>query len=174
VFGGDFTSRLNMNLREDKHWAYGAGSGASSTQGQRLWRASAAVQSDKTIEAIGEIRREVAEYASGKTPATAEEVARLQAITIRGLPGSYETGRAVLSTIGGINRYNRPDDYVMQRMAKIQAMTPAAVQATASRVFVPDTMTWVIVGDLAKIEAGVRALNLGPVQVLDADGKVLR
>jgi predicted Zn-dependent peptidase len=174
VFGGDFTSRLNMNLREDKHWAYGAGSSASNALGQRLWRASAAVQSDKTIESIGEIRREISDYAAGKRAADAEEVSRLQAISIRGLPGSYETGRAVLGTIGSINRYGRPDDYVMQRMAKIEAMTPAGVQATASRVFDPNAMTWIVVGDLAKIEAGVRALNLGPVQVVDADGKVLR
>jgi predicted Zn-dependent peptidase len=174
VFGGDFTSRLNMHLREDKHWAYGAGSSASNALGQRLWRASAAVQSDKTIESIGEIRREISDYAAGKRAADAEEVSRLQAISIRGLPGSYETGRAVLGTIGSINRYGRPDDYVMQRMAKIEAMTPAGVQATASRVFDPNAMTWIVVGDLAKIEAGVRALNLGPVQVVDADGKVLR
>src|SRR3990167_3512388 len=66
VFGGDFTSRLNINLREDKHWSYGARSGATSTLGQRLWTAAAPVQSDKTIEAIKEVQREIDEYANAK------------------------------------------------------------------------------------------------------------
>ena len=173
VFGGDFTSRLNMNLREDKHWSYGARSGASNTLGQRLWTASAPVQSDKTIEAIKEVQREIADYASAKRPVTAEEVARIQAITVRSLPGSFETARAVLATVAGINRYSRPDDYVQMRKNKIEAMTPKTVQVAAGS-FVPASMTWVIVGDLDKIEAGVRALNIGTVQVLDADGKVIR
>ena len=174
VIGGDFTSRLNMNLREDKHWSYGARSSAGNSLGQRLWTASAPVQSDKTIEAIKEVRREIADYTGGQRAVTAEEVARLQAINNRSLPGSYETARAVLSTIGSINRYGRPDDYVQQRRLRIEAMTPASVQAEAAKLFDPSAMTWIIVGDLAKIEAGVRSLDLGPVQVLDADGKVLR
>ena len=173
VFGGDFTSRLNMNLREDKHWSYGARSGATSTLGQRLWTASAPVQSDKTLDAIKEVQREIDEYANAKRPANAEEVKRIQAITVRSLPGSFETARAVLATIAGINRYSRPDDYVQMRKSKIEAMTPETVQA-AAKAFVPQSMTWVIVGDLEKIEAGIRALNIGTVQVVDADGKLVR
>ena len=173
VFGGDFTARLNMNLREDKHWSYGARSGATSSLGQRLWTAAAPVQSDKTIEAIKETQREIADYTSGKSPATAEELARMQAISVRSLPGAYETARSVLATIAGINRYGRPDDYVMQRKAKIEAMTPATVQA-AVKAFDPKAMTWIIVGDRAKIEAGIRALDIGTVQVIDADGKPVK
>ena len=173
VLGGELTSRLEMNLREDKHWAYYARSGANSALGQRLWSARTPVQSDKTIEAVKEVQREIADYASGKVSATPEEVTRLQAINVRTLPGSFETARAVLGTIGGINRYGRPDDYVMQRKARIEAMTPASVQAAATTIQ-PQAMTWVIVGDLSKIEAGIRALDIGPVQVIDADGKVVR
>ena len=172
VFGGDFTSRLNMNLREDKHWSYGARSGANSALGQRLWTASAPVQSDKTIEAVKEVQRELNEFASGKRPASAEEVTRIQAINVRTLPGSFETASSVLGTIGGINRYGRPDDYVVQRKARIEAMTPASVQAAVAAIH-PESMTWVIVGDLSKIEPGIRALNIGPVQVIDADGHPL-
>ncbi len=174
VLGGDFTSRLNMNLREDKHWSYGAGSGADSSLGQRLWTASAPVQSDKTVESLRELRRELGDFTDGKRPVTAEEVARLQAINVRSLPGSYETGRAVLATLESDARYGRPDDYVQQRSARIEAMTPATVQAEAARLLDPAALTWIVVGDLSKIEAGIRALDLGPVQVLDADGKVLR
>jgi len=174
VIGGDFTSRLNMNLREDKHWSYGARSSAGNSLGQRLWTASAPVQSDKTIDAIKEMQREIGDYASGKRPVTDEEVTRLKAINIRSLPGSYETARSVLGTIGNIARYGRPDDFVSWRKARIEQMTPAGVQQVASATFKPQSMTWIVVGDRAKIEAGIRALNIGELTVLDADGKVVK
>ena len=174
VFGGDFTSRLNMNLREDKHWSYGARSGMTNSLGQRLWTASAPVQSDKTIESLKEMQRELGDYVTGKRAIDEAEVARLQAINIRSLPGSYETARNVLTTIGSINRYGRPDDFVTWRKGKIEKMTPAGVQEVATRAFKPEALTWIVVGDLSKIEAGIRALNIGEVKVLDADGKVLR
>jgi predicted Zn-dependent peptidase len=174
IFGGDFTSRLNMNLREDKHWSYGARSSMGNAIGQRLWTASAPVQSDKTIESIKEMQKEIADYASGKRAITDEEVARLQAINIRSLPGSYETARNVLSTLGTINRYGRPDDFVVWRKGQIEKMTPAGVQQVATSALHPESMTWIVVGDRAKIEAGIRALNIGEVTVVDADGKVVK
>jgi len=174
VLGGDFTSRLNMNLREDKHWSYGARSAPNNALGQRLWTASAPVQIDKTIESIKEMQKEIGDFAAGRRAVDAEEVTRLKAINIRTLPGSYETARNVLATIGTINRYGRPDDFVTWRKAKIEKMTPAGVQQVATATFKPESLTWIIVGDRAKIEAGVRALNLGEVTVLDADGKVVK
>src|SRR4249919_106722 len=174
VFGGDFTSRLNMNLRENKHWSYGARSGAGNSLGQRLWTASAPVQIDKTIESIKEMQKEIGDFAAGRRAVNDEEVKRLQAISILSLPGSYETARNVLSTIGTINRFGRPDDFVTWRKGKIEKMTPAGVQQVATANFKPESLTWIIVGDRAKIEAGVRALNLGEVTVLDADGKVVK
>ena len=170
VLGGEFSSRLNMNLREDKGWAYGSYSFVQGAQGQRPWLAFAAVQIDKTDESIAEMKREITEYATGKVPATPAEVAKIQAAEIRSLPGSYETANAVLGAIAGIVRYERPDDYVVQRRGKIEALTPAVVQSAAKAID-PNALTWVIVGDLSKIEASVRALDLGEVQVVDADGK---
>ena len=170
VLGGQFSSRLNMNLREDKHWAYGSYSFASNAIGQRPWLAYAPVQIDKTAESVAELKREITDYVSGKTPPTANEVSKVKANEIRSLPGAYETGSAVMGTITGIVRYDRPDDYVFQRKAEIDALTPAVV-AKAAATIDPAALTWVVVGDLAQIEAPVRALNLGPVQVLDEDGK---
>ncbi|MGQ4660536.1 insulinase family protein [Lysobacter sp. F6437] len=169
VLGGQFSARLNMNLREDKHWAYGAYSFSPNALGQRPWLAFAPVQIDKTAEAMVEMKREVGEYASGKAPPTAEEVAKVRSNEIRSLPGAYETGRAVMGTIAGIVRYDRPDDYVFQHKAEIEGLTPAQV-AKAAGTIEPDALTWVVVGDLDKIGAPVRALELGTVQVLDADG----
>ncbi|WP_246606834.1 M16 family metallopeptidase [Novilysobacter antarcticus] len=170
VLGGQFSSRLNMNLREDKHWAYGAYSFASNAIGQRPWLAYSPVQIDKTAESVAEMKREINDFASGKAPATAEEVAKVKANEIRSLPGAYETGSAVMATITGIVRYDRPDDYVFRNKAEIDAMTPDVVAKAASTID-PAALTWVVVGDLGQIEAPVRALELGPVQVLDEDGK---
>ncbi len=170
VLGGDFTARLNMNLREDKHWSYGAGSGAGSALGPRQWMARAPVQIDKTGESVAEMRREITDFANGTRPATAAEVASMEKIETLSLPGDYETARAVLGTIASNNLYGRPDDYVFQRKAAIEAMTPAQVNA-AAHLFNPSGLTWLIVGDLKQTEAPVRALNIGQVTVLDADGK---
>jgi predicted Zn-dependent peptidase len=159
-----------MNLREGKHWSYGVRSSAAGAFGQRPWMVAAPVQIDRTADAIREIRREIGDYASGKVPPTQAEVARMQAIQIRGLPGSFETAAAVLGTIGGIVRYDRPDDYVFRRKAEIEGLTPEQVKVAAATID-PDALTWVVVGDLKQIEAPVRALNLGEVHVVDADGK---
>ncbi|HLS83076.1 MAG TPA: pitrilysin family protein [Arenimonas sp.] len=170
VLGGEFSSRLNMNLREDKHWAYGSYSFVQAAKGQRPWLAFAPVQIDKTAESLAELQREISQYASGEAPARAEEVAKVQAAEIRGLPGSFETANSVLSVISGIVRYQRPDDYVLQRKAKVESLTPEQVQAAAGTLR-PEALTWVVVGDLSQIEEPVRALGLGEVQVIDADGK---
>jgi zinc protease len=173
VLGGEFSSRLNMNLRETKHWAYGSYSYASGALGQRIWAASASVQIDKTVESIKELDREIREFASGKAPAKPEEVTKIQSTEVRGLPGSYETAQAVLGTISGIVLYDRPDDYPARRAARISGMKPADVHA-AAKAIKPDATTWVIVGDLSKIEKPIRGLKLGVTRVIDADGKILR
>jgi predicted Zn-dependent peptidase len=173
VLGGDFTSRLNMNLREDKHWAYGSNSGASGALGQRQWRASAAVQIDKTAESMQEIHREISDFASGKVPPTQDELARMQAIQTRSLPGAYQTASAVLGAIGSFVRYDRPDDYLFQRKAEVEALTPQDVREAAATLN-PNALTWVVVGDLKQIEAPVRALNFGQVTVIDVDGNPVK
>ncbi len=173
VLGGTFTSRINMNLREDKHWSYGARSSLTETRGQRPWLLSAPVQTDKTVESIQEIRRELAEFLSTR-PITAEEVDKIRSRDVRALSGQYETNAAVGSAIGDIVRFDRPDDYVRSLQALLEAQTDAGVRQAASQAFRPDSLTWVIVGDLSKIEAPIRELGLGNVQVLDADGNVLR
>ncbi|MGH3710938.1 MAG: M16 family metallopeptidase [Pseudonocardiaceae bacterium] len=173
VLGGDFTSRLNMNLREDKHWAYGSSSGASGALGQRQWRASAAVQIDKAAESMQEIRREISDFASGKVPPTQDELARMQAIQTRSLPGAYQTASAVLGAIGSFVRYDRPDDYLFQRKAEVEALTPDDVREAAATLD-PDALTWVVVGDLKQIEVPIRALNFGQVTVIDVDGNPVK
>ena len=173
IFGGTFTSRLNMNLREDKRWAYGARSSVQDALGQRPLLIQAPVQTDKTAESVAEALKEVRGVAGDKPPTTAE-IDKIKAQRVRALPGSYETTASVLGVLATNNLYGRPDNYVQSLKQNIEAQTDAQVDAAAKQLFVADALTWVIVGDLTKIEAPVRALNIGEVKVLDADGKVLR
>ncbi|MFT3755500.1 MAG: pitrilysin family protein [Pseudoxanthomonas sp.] len=170
VLGGSFTSRLNMNLREDKHWSYGARTQLLGALGQRPFLSVAPVQIDKTAESVAEMRREIDEYVSGKNPASQAEIDKVVANELRSQPGAYETAAAVMGTIGGIVRYGRPDNWVQVRNEQVEAFTPAQA-AEAAKTLDAGALTWVVVGDLSKIEAPVRALNLGEVTVLDADGK---
>ncbi|PWK92331.1 M16 family metallopeptidase [Fulvimonas soli] len=169
AFGGTFTSRLNMNLREDKHWAYGAFSFLRDAQGQRPFLLYAPVQTDKTAPSAAEILKE-SRAVVGDRPLTAEEIAKIKVGDVRSMPGRYQTTSAVMGALQDIALYDRPDDYVQTLKARIDAQKDADVEAAAKELIHPDRFTWVIVGDLRQIEAPVRALKLGEVQVLDADG----
>ncbi|GAA0250028.1 M16 family metallopeptidase [Rhodanobacter caeni] len=170
AFGGSFTSRLNMNLREDKHWAYGAFSVLQNALGQRPFLLYAPVQTDKTAPSIAELLKE-ARAVIGSQPLTDREIDKIKVGDVRSMPGGYQTTSAVMGALQGIVLYDRPDDYVRTLKSRIEAQTDASVQAAAREIIHPDQLTWVIVGDLEKIEAPIRALKLGPIQVLDTDGK---
>ncbi|MGA0587957.1 M16 family metallopeptidase [Dyella sp. KRB-257] len=170
AFGGTFTSRLNMNLREDKHWAYGAFSFLQNAQGQRPFLLYAPVQTDKTAESVAEMLKE-ARAVVGAKPLTAAEIGKIKDGEVRSMPGSYQTTSAVMGALQGIVLYHRPDDYVQTLKARTEAQTDAEVNAAAKEVIHPNRLTWVIVGDLSKIEPPLKKLDLGAMRVLDADGK---
>jgi zinc protease len=173
VFGGEFTARINMNLREDKHWAYGAYSFAIDTFGQSPLIAQASVQTDKTAESMQELLREFKEFSSTRGPSE-EEIAKIKGNDVRSLPGRYETSNSVLSALSDIVVNKRADNYVQTLKASIEAQSNADITAAAARHYRPEQLTWVVVGDLAKIEAGIRKLGFEQIQVLDANGKVVR
>ena len=162
AFGGTFTSRLNMNLREDKHWAYGAHSVLPSAVGQRAFVMYAPVQTDKTAPSAEEVLKE-ARAVIGDKPLTNAEIQKIKDNDIRKMPGQYETTSAVLGAVENIVTYGRPDDYVQALKARIEGQTDSAIEAAAKEVIHPGRLTWVIVGDLSKIEEPVRALDLGRV-----------
>jgi zinc protease len=171
VLGGQFISRVNMNLREDKHWSYGAGTLFWDARGPRPFLAYAPVQTDKTKESVQELLKELGGIA-GDRPVTAEELQAAQSNMTLSLPGQWETTGAVLGSIGEIVRFGFDDRYYDGFAAKVRAVSLLDV-AAAARVVQPDKLVWVIAGDRAKIEPGLRELGLGEVKAIDADGNVL-
>ena len=170
IFGGNFGARINMNLREDKHWSYGAQTLFWPARGQQPFIIFAPVQTDKTKESLVELDKEVHGIVGNKPP-TPEELAHVQANETLSLPGSRETINEVGSSIQELVEYGLPDDYYDKYAGRVRALTVADMRTAAERVIRPDHLVWVVVGDRAKIEAGVRELNLGELKFLNADGK---
>ena len=159
ILGGSFTARLNMNLREDKGWAYGARVIAQDAAAQRPMLYYAPVQTDKTVPALQEILREGREYITSN-PAKQSELDLYRAGILRGLPGQYETTGAVLNAMANNLVFERPINYVETYQQEVAALTVESIQQAAKTHINPEITTWVIVGDLAKIEAPIRDLGI--------------
>lgn len=172
VFGGTFSSRLNMILREDKHWSYGVGTSLVAARGQRILYSDSPVQTDKTADALRELAREYAALGSAH-PVTPRELQDAQANETLGLPGSFETVGQLSNAYATILQYGLPDDYYNTYTAKALALTPSELNALAGRVVLPRQPVWIVVGDMGRIEAPIRALNLGTVRRIDVEGKPL-
>lgn len=167
-YGGNFTSRINMNLREEKGWSYGVSSGIVTGRGPRMFRITAQVQTDKTTESIIELGKELTDVL-GSRPLTAQEVATSQNNIILGLSSRWQGSAAVAGALQEITTYGLPDTYYQTYPDKVKNITTAQALA-AGRTMVPNqNFIWVVVGDRAKVEAGLR--QLGPeVRIVDADG----
>ncbi len=165
VLGGNFGSRLNLNLREEKHWSYGAGSFLRDARGQRPFVVYAPVQTDKTKESILEIAKELQGILKDR-PVDANELAKAKSSLTLTLPGAWETMAAVDATIRSILTYGLDDRYFDTYPAKVRAVALGQLPAAAAQVVHADRLVWLIVGDRAKIEAGIKELNLGEVKVI--------
>ena len=169
-FGGIATSRLNRNLRLDKHWSYGTQGALQAARGQRPFIVVAPVQADKTKESIVEVVKELREVA-GERPIRGEEFASIMRTQILGLPGRWATLQALENAAIQMLNYRYPDDYFSTYARRVRALGEPELAAAATRFIRPSEVVWVVVGDLARIEKGVRELNLGEVTRLDADGR---
>ena len=169
ILGGQFTSRINMNLREDKHWSYGAGSVVIGARGQRPFLAYGIVQSDKTKESVLEVAKEFKEIVSTRPP-TADELDRNKSSLVLGLPGQWETNSAVAGSIAEMVMYGYPENYFETYAGKVKGLTLDQVAKAAKTVLRPDGVVWVVVGDGAKIAPALKEMGLGDVRLIDADG----
>jgi zinc protease len=173
VLGGAFTSRINMNLREDKHWAYGAGTVPLAAKGQGPFIAYAPVQTDKTKESLVELDKEMRGIL-GPKPITPEELAIAQKNQTLSLPGQWETIGAVGGSLSELVTFGLPDDYFATYPGKVRALTVDDLMKAAKKAVHPDQLVWVVVGDRTKIEAPIKQLGWGDVLFLDADGNVAK
>jgi zinc protease len=172
VLGGSFAARINMNLREDKHWSYGANSVVVDAQGQRPMIVVAPVQTDKTSESMAEVYSELSRI-RGENPPTAEEVARAKDKNTLTLAGRWETANAVAGSLAEMVRFQLPDNYWDEYPDMVRSLSDEQISAAAKAVLRPDNLVWVVVGDRARIAEKIEALGYGDVVLMDADGNIL-
>jgi zinc protease len=172
VLGASFNSRINMNLREDKGWAYGANTFIRNTQAQRPFIAYAPVQTDKTAESMQEIHKEL-KAIMGEVPASSDELGRSLDKRTLTLPGRWETAGAVAGDISSLVRYGLDESYWDTYVKNLNEVTLEQVNNSAQQLMAPDKMMWLVVGDLEKIEGKIREANLGAIVHVDQEGEVL-
>jgi predicted Zn-dependent peptidase len=160
VLGGQFVSRLNMNLREDKGYTYGVRTGFDLRRGMGPFVLQTSVGSEVTVPALHESLRELSEI-RGSRPVTADELALAQSSVTLGYPRGFETVQQVARSVAQLALHELPDSYFEEFVAKLQAVTLDEVAAAAQRYLDPERMTAVVVGDLEKIGDSIADLGLG-------------
>lgn len=171
TFGGAFTSRVNLNLREDKHYTYGANSFFSYRRVPQpsTFIMATAVSAPKTDSSLVQIAKEFADI-RGARPITSAELAFARGSATKGFPLEFETISSQASAIGGLISDGLPLDYYNGVVQHYRAVTLAEVQKSAVQHMDPSKMAIVIVGDRKVIESGIRAANVAPVVVIDDEG----
>jgi predicted Zn-dependent peptidase len=166
VLGGNFLSRLNMDLRESKGWSYGV-NGRESVQLHAVpYTISAPVQADRTGESLAALNEQVNAFLSTKG-VTQDELGLAIANSINGLPGEFETSGAVLQAMMNIDMLGRPDDYYQTLPAKYRAQSVATLDQAARAAIDPKGFVWIVVGDAAKVRPQLEKLGL-PIEVVEA------
>jgi predicted Zn-dependent peptidase len=170
AWGGAAGARLNMNLREDKGYAYGAFSNLNAMTKAGAWTANAGVQTDKTAESITEFDKELKGLVAGR-PIEAEEFTATQARQTRGYTQQFESLARVTQQMGNLWVLGLPMTELQKEFDATGALTLADIQAAVKKYVQPGKASLLLVGDRAKIEAKVKALNLGEIVLLDVEGK---
>ena len=173
ILGGDFTSRINMNLREDKHWAYGAGGFVMGANQERPFLVYAPVQTDKSAESVTELRKEILDFVTTR-PATKEELDKVKTNQVLKLPGQWETNASVNNSVANLVRYDLPDDYYQKYDQSVRNLSLEDVRSVSKSIVSPDDVNWFMVGDRAKIVDKLDQLGFDAIIEIDADGNPLK
>lgn len=166
ILGGSFTSRLNQNLREVHGYAYGASSSFSMRAMAGPFTASSGVQTDKTTESLREFFKEIDAI---REPIPAGDLERGKNYEALGFPAGFETLSGMAAQLTSMAVYGLSETYFNEYVPKIQAVTSDAAHAAAQKYLVPEKFAIVVVGDLSKIEKGIRDANIAPVKILTVD-----
>jgi predicted Zn-dependent peptidase len=166
ILGGSFTSRLNQNLREKNGYSYGARSVFDTRLTGGLFYATAGVQTDKTSEALREFFNELTGILK---PIPAEELEKAKNYVAYGFPAEFETSRDLAMKVEEQIVYGLPDEYFPSYVRAVRQVAGGDVQKATTQYIQPDKFAVVVVGDRKVVEAGIRALNLGPIEVLTVE-----
>jgi zinc protease len=172
ILGGLFSSRINMNLREQHGYTYGAFSGFSFYRDGGPFFAGAQVRTDVTAPAAKELFAELDRIHT--EPATPEELKLARDNALRSLPGQFETAASQTALAAELFVYGLPNDYFQKLPASFEAVTPEAVAKAADEYVHPKSLVVVAVGDRAKIEPGLKELNLGTIELRDESGDLVK
>jgi zinc protease len=171
--GGGFGTRLNLNLREDKGYSYGVFSNQSLYSQGGAWWAQGGVQTNKTKESIAEFLTELTSL-SGQKPISDVELSNAKLTRVRGYAQQFESFGRVADQIAVLWSLDLPMSELQREPQEITNASLEAVNAAAKKYAVPTRQTLLLVGDLSKIEAGLRELNAGEIVVLDAEGNPVK
>lgn len=171
TLGGSFTSRLNQDLREDKGYTYGASSRFDMRKYAGPFTASAEVVSAKSDSALIEFMKQLRDIRDSIPDAELSKTKRYLQLE---LPSSFETNGAIAARLGDVALYGLPLDYYNHVVDEIGAVTQGDVQRVAARYIDPSHLTVLIVGDRKSIEKPIRALNIGPIVILDVAGNPIQ
>jgi predicted Zn-dependent peptidase len=166
VYGGNFLSRINMELREVRGWSYGVGSNVRRHEHRVPFLVQAPVQTDRTGDSIALIKQHLKDFIGTKGVTPAELKLTING-SIRELPGSFESASAVLSQIRGDVLFKRPANYVETLADRYRALDAKALDTAMRDAVDPNAFTWVIVGDKARVLPQLRSLKI-PVTVVEA------
>jgi zinc protease len=175
ILGGQFSARVNMNLREDKGYTYGARSGFSFRKGAGPFSASAGVQTAVTKESVNEFIKEL-NGIRGAIPVTQAELEYNKQSMIRRFPAGFETTNQIAGQLSNVVVYDLPDSYFNDYIAKINAVTLEDINRVSNKYLTPEKMAIVIVGDKKVIEPKLKEINgLGDsIIYLDTDGNAIK
>ncbi|MCI0421465.1 MAG: insulinase family protein, partial [Acidobacteria bacterium] len=173
VLGGAFSSRLNMNLREDKGYTYGASSVFAYGRRLGFWAAGAGVQTQFTRETLLEFRKELQQIREERM-ITAEELEMAKTNLTRGFAQRFETLGRLVDQVVDVVSFDLPLEDIQRYPQAIHEVSLVQAREAARQYLTPDNAVAVIVGDLKQIEQPIRDLNLGEVSILDARGKPVR
>lgn len=170
VLGGSFSSRINLNLREDKGYTYGARSSFTGGLRPGAFVASTGVRRDVTKESVHEIMRELNLILEGVDE---EELEFTRKALVQAMSRQYESTRALAGYLNNISKYGYPDDYLEERVTMLHELTPEKLKAMARKHLTPNEMVLLVVGDAEHVQAGLEELGYGPVQRVGIDGELL-
>jgi zinc protease len=169
ILGGQFQSRLNANIREQKGYSYGVNSGFAYGKGPGSFRAGGAIVSTKTDLALIEFMKEF-KGVNGERPVTDEELKTAKESLIQGLPARFASVSAISNSITSLVLQGLPDDYYQNYAKNVSAVTKEDLARVARKYIDMDHLYIVIVGDRSLIEGPLKAANIAPITILDVEG----